>query len=125
MNDAVDLLLGKNAVEPGAVAHVHLIEFQRPARDLFDPSARLRAAVDKIVHDDDIHALLKQLHARVAADVAHAAGHQYGHAPYLLVFAMFSFIVHHIPAEFNGFSPCQKFAGRVNFLTIPEFSKIR
>ena len=125
MNDAVDLLLGKNAVEPGAVAHVHLIEFQRPARDLFDPSARLRAAVDKIVHHDDIHALLKQLHARVAADVAHAAGHQYGHAPYLLVFAMFSFIVHHIPAEFNGFSPCQKFAGRVNFLTIPEFSKIR
>ena len=89
MNDAVDLLLGKNAVEPGAVAHVHLIKFQRPARDLFDPFARLCAAVDKIVHHDDIHALLKQLHARVAADVAHAAGHQYGHALYLLVFAMF------------------------------------
>ena len=85
MNDAVDLLLGKNAVESGAVAHVHLIKFQRPARDLFDPFARLRAAVDKIVHHDDIHALLKQLHARVAADVAHAAGHQYGHAPYPLL----------------------------------------
>ena len=85
MNDAVDLLLGKNAVESGAVAHVHLIKFQRPARDLFDPSSRLRAAVDEIVHHDDIHALLKQLHARVAADVAHAAGHQYGHAPYPLL----------------------------------------
>ena len=85
MNDAVDLLLGENAVEPGAVAHVHLIKFQRPARDLFDPSARLCAAVDEIVHHDDIHALLKQLHARVAADVAHAAGHQYGHAPYPLL----------------------------------------
>ena len=83
MDDAVDLLLGKNAVESGAVAHVHLIELQGLARDLLDPSARLRAAVDEIVHHDDIHALLEQLHARVAADVAHAAGHQYGHAPYL------------------------------------------
>ena len=72
MDDAVDLLLGKNAVESGAVAHVHLIELQGLARDLLDPSARLRAAVDEIVHHDDIHALLEQLHARVAADVAHA-----------------------------------------------------
>ena len=103
MNDAVNLLLGKNAVESGAVAHVHLIKFQRPARDLFDPFARLRVAVDKIVHHDDIHALLKQLHARVAADVAHASGHQYGHAPYPLLFTLFFFIVHHIPAEFNDF----------------------
>ena len=85
MNDAVDLLLGKNAVESGTVTHVHLIKFQRPARDLFDPSARLCTAVDKIVHNDDIHALLEQLHARVAADVAHAAGHQYGHALYPLL----------------------------------------
>ena len=96
MNDAVNLLLGKNAVEPGTVAHVHLIKFQRPARDLFDPSARLCTAVDKIVHHDDIHALLEQLHTRVAADVAHAAGHQYGHAPYplLLAYVYFYFTSH-------------------------------
>ena len=107
MDDAVDLLLGKNAVESGAVAHVHLIELQGLARDLLDPSARLRAAVDEIVHHDDIHALLEQLHARVAADVAHAAGHQYGHAPYLplaaVSFDCVPFILHQNAAKFNGF----------------------
>ena len=124
MNDAVDLLLGKNAVESGAVAHVHLIKFQRPARDLFDPFARLRVAVDKIVHHDDIHALLKQLHARVAADVAHASGHQYvmPRTPFCL---LCSFLLYITFRQSSTVFPCQKFARRVNFLTIPEFSNIR
>ena len=96
MDHTVDLLLGENTVKSGAVAHVHLIKRQRPPRDLFDAFARLRVAVDKIVHHDDIHSLFEQLHARVAADVAHAAGHQYGHAPYplLLAYVYFYFTSH-------------------------------
>ena len=129
MDDAVDLLLGKNAVESGAVAHVHLIELQGLARDLLDPSARLRAAVDEIVHHDDIHALLEQLHARVAADVAHAAGHQYGHAPYLPlacgIAGLRTFLFYIRTPRSSTVFLCQSFAMRVNFLSIPDFTDFR
>ena len=77
--DAVDIVLFKYPVERFAVAHVSLVEYDRPAGYLPDAAPGLGAAVDEIVDDDDVHTALQKLDAGVAADIAHAARYQNCH----------------------------------------------
>ena len=79
MDDAVDAVAGEYFVKLLAVTHIRLIKSHGLARYLLDTLARLGAAVNKIINDDDIHALLQKLNAGVAADIAHSAGDQNRH----------------------------------------------
>ena len=79
MDDAVDAVAGEYLVKLDAVAHIRLVKGDGPARYLLNAFACLGAAVNKIINDDDIHALLQKLNAGVAADIAHSAGDQNRH----------------------------------------------
>ena len=79
VDDAVDIVLFKYLIEPFTVAHVCLVENDRPAGYLLNAASGLGAAVDEVVDDDDVHAALQKLDAGMAADIAHAACYQNCH----------------------------------------------
>ena len=76
-------MAAEHLVQLFAVAHVDLIKRHVLVRDLLHAAACLGAGVHEVVDDHDLHALLQQLHAGVAADIAHAAGYQYCHLLFL------------------------------------------
>ena len=74
MDDAVYVVRGEYLIELFAVAHIGSVEGEGSARYLLNALLCLFTAVYEIIYDDNVKALLKQLHAGVAADIAHAAG---------------------------------------------------
>ena len=79
MDGAVDLVLFKDPVQGGPVAHVLLIKVHMLAGDLLHPLNGFCTGIDQVVNDDDADVLLQQLHAGVAPDITGAAGHAYVH----------------------------------------------
>ena len=68
VDDGVDGMFLKDAVEHRAVADVRLVEEDVLARDLFDALERDLARVGKIVDDDDVMAIVQQFYQSVRAD---------------------------------------------------------
>ena len=68
VDDGVDGMFPKDAVENRAVADVRLVEEDVLARDLFGALERDLARVGKIVDDDDVMTMVQQLYQSVRAD---------------------------------------------------------
>ena len=87
MNNAVNIVFGKNALERVAIEHIVLIELHtlgstrrsfavgfRLLHDLSDAINGLLAGIRQVVDNDHSIASLEQLDARMAANKASAAG---------------------------------------------------
>ena len=74
MDGAVDPVLGEDAFEHGAVAHVRLVERDFLPGDLLDAVQGLRVGVVEVVDDNHVHAPVEEFDAGVAADVSGSAG---------------------------------------------------
>ena len=74
MDGAVDLVLGEDAFERGAVADIRLIENDFLPGDLLDAVQGFRVGVVEVVDDDHVHALVEEFDAGVASDVSGSAG---------------------------------------------------
>ncbi len=78
MDHAVDVVVGEDLFEGGAVADVHLVKAQAlegfVAHDLAHAVEHLGVGVGQIVHHDYLVAVLKQVDAGMAADKTGATG---------------------------------------------------
>ena len=74
MDDTLNLVLGKDLVERGAVAHIGLLEAEVFPCQCFQSVKHLDAAVAQVVHDDHVVACVHELDRGVRADVACATG---------------------------------------------------
>jgi hypothetical protein len=61
-----------------ASSHVDLVERRRLAGDALDPAHGFDLAVDEVVDDHDVVAVVEQLDGGVRADVARTAGDEDG-----------------------------------------------
>jgi hypothetical protein len=74
VDDPLNLVLGKDLVERGAVAHIGLNEAEVFPCQRFKPVEHLDAAVAQVVHDDHVVACVHEFDRGVRADVACATG---------------------------------------------------
>ena len=65
----------KNGLQGSLVGHVQLADRRGFAGDAGDPLRHVPAGIAEIIGDDDVIALVEQLHAGMGADISGAAGH--------------------------------------------------
>ena len=74
MDDGLNRLLLKDAVQSRLVQQVCLIENRADSGDLFDAVENLRLRVGKVIDDDDLTACLNQFDDGVTANKSGASG---------------------------------------------------
>ena len=79
VDDAGDVVLGKNLAQQGLIPDIALVEFNGLAGDLLHPLQAHRVGVHQIVDDYHAIAVFQQLHTGVGANVPGTAGNQYVH----------------------------------------------
>ena len=84
MDDRVDFILGKNSVQPRAVADVTFAELEVAAGNFPDAIERFRLAVIEIIEYNDLITLLDEFDAGVRADVTGAARNKNRHNSFLI-----------------------------------------
>ena len=96
VDDGVDGMFLKNAVECRTVADIRLVEGKRFARQLLRAGERLAAGIGKVIDDDGLMAMLQQLHQGMRADESGSARQKNVHIS--------------LPCRFRGPSFCRHYS---------------